>query len=338
MNSRSVLELGPAVASQRGKVPGTTVVYDTYWRFAAERQRVYLARMQQALPPWTDDEIILDHKFTNVYRATDRVSQYLIRNVIYRDDIPLTPEDIFFRIMLFKIFNKIETWELLENAVGPITYGTFSFERYDRVLTLAMERKVAIYSAAYIMPSAGIFGHRRKHRNHLLLLETMMRDGLCAKLARAKTMDLAFGLLRSYPTIGDFLAYQYVTDINYSELTDYSESEFVVPGPGAVDGIRKAFSSTAGLSDADTIRWVAEIQEHEFGRLGLTFPTLFGRRLQYIDCQNLFCEVDKYSRVAHPEYLGRSGRTRIKQRFVQRGSLPPAWFPPKWNLSHQPHA
>lgn len=32
--------------------------------------------------------------------------------------------------------------------------------------------------------------------------------------------------------------------------------------------------------------------------LGLRFRSLAGRRLKLIDCQNLFCEVDKYARVA----------------------------------------
>ena len=66
----------------------------------------------------------------------------------------------------------------------------------------------------------------------------------------------AFGMLRSYPTIGDFLAYQFVTDLNYSEVTDFSEMEFVVPGPGALDGIHKCFADLGGLTEADLIRMV----------------------------------------------------------------------------------
>lgn len=52
-------------------------------------------------------------------------------------------------------------------------------------------------------------------------------------------MQPAFELLRSYPTIGDFLAYRFVTDINYSEVTDFSEMEFVIPGPGAREWLAK---------------------------------------------------------------------------------------------------
>ena len=36
-----------------------------------------------------------------------------------------------------------------------------------------------------------------------------------------KTMAQAFAALRAYPTIGDFLAYQYATDLSYSTLTEF---------------------------------------------------------------------------------------------------------------------
>src|SRR5687768_17836021 len=60
-----------------------TRVFSSYWRFAAERQRIFLRRLRGANPPWSDDPVLQVHKFTNAYRASDRVSQYLIRRVIY---------------------------------------------------------------------------------------------------------------------------------------------------------------------------------------------------------------------------------------------------------------
>ncbi len=109
--------------------------------------------------------------------------------------------------------------------------------------------------------------------------------------------------------------------------------EFVVPGPGAIDGIRKCFLGAAGLSDADVIRFMAARQQAEFERLGLDFQDLWGRPLQLIDCQNLFCEVGKYARVAHPEIGGASGRTRIKRRFRPDTDPINYWHPPKWRIN-----
>lgn len=315
-----------------GKVK-SSVVYDTYWRFAAERQSVFFRRLAGQPAPWTVDPILLTYKFTNAYRASDRVSQYLIRNVIYGGRHSKSREETFFRIMLFKLFNKIETWELLEVKLKEITFADYSFKRYDTILERALIEGKRIYSAAYIMPSGGVLGHSRKHRNHLTLIERMMRDELPKKLADCASMKDAFDLIRAYPTIGDFLAYQYVTDVNYSDITDFTETEFVVPGPGAIDGIRKCFTDSGGLSFPDIIRMMADRQEQEFERLGLDFQSLWGRRLQLIDCQNLFCEVDKYSRVAHPSISGATGRTRIKQKFSPISAPVNYYYPPKWNIN-----
>jgi hypothetical protein len=308
-----------------------TKVFDTYWYFAAERQAIFFRRMAGQPPAaWTRDPIIARYKFTNSYRASDRVSQYLIRHVIYAGD--QTPEEVFFRTILFKIFNRIETWELLERELGGVSYTDYSFRLYDSVLSRARKRGARIYSAAYIMPSGNrAFGYRRKHRNHLKMLERMMEDEVALRIAEARSMKQAFELLRSYPLIGDFLAYQYVTDLNYSELISFSETEFVVPGPGALGGVRKCFASLGGLTEADIIHHVMEKQDKEFSERGIDFQTLWGRPLQLIDCQNLFCEVDKYARIAHPEFA--NGRTRIKQHYRRNAEPIEYWYPPKWKLN-----
>ncbi len=315
-----------------------TKVFATYWYFAAARQQVFFRRLRGEAPPWTLDPILAHHRFTNAYRASDRVSLYLIRNVQYPQDFEPTADDLFFRTILFKVFNRIETWQLLEHELGPPLWKRYRFDQYDAVLTKAMERGQRIFSAAYIMPSGNsAFGQTRKHRTFLLLIESMMADALPRRLARARSLREVFEEIRSYPTMGDFLAFQYAIDLNYSPLLDFRESSFVVAGPGAKDGIRKCFSETGGLSDEGIIDRMAERQEREFGRLGIDFKSLWGRPLQLIDCQNLFCEVDKYARVAHPEVAGISGRTRIKQSYSPgpTASPPIPWYPPKWGLNER---
>lgn len=310
----------------------TTPVFDTYWKLAAERQSIFFNRLYRNNGYLTDDAILRTYKFTNAYRASDRVSQYLIRHVIYEGD--QSPKEVLFRIILFKTFNKIETWEMLREELGEISYEEYEFFYYDQILSKALEKRRSIYSAAYIMPSGfRSFGYKYKHRNHLKLFERMMSDNLLERICEAKSMQQVFELLRQYPMIGDFLAYQYTIDINYSLLTDFSEMSFVVPGPGAKDGIRKCFSDYGGLSEVDLIKCMADRQEEEFDRLGIKFQTLWGRPLQLIDCQNLFCEVDKYARIKHPQFKGITGRMRIKQKYHMNPEPIDYWYPPKWGLN-----
>ena len=308
-----------------------TPVYDTYWRFAAERQEVFFRRLTGETAPWTDDPILQEYRFTNVYRAADRTSQYLINRVIYNQR--WSRADYFFRIMLFKLFNKIETWELLSQEIGEPCLAEFDLGTYDRVLADARQRGLAIFSGAYIMPSGTTSFHgRSKHLNMLRLIERMLQEGIVERLRACSSLQMCFELIRSYPMMGDFLAYQLVTDLNYSPLLDFSENDFTVPGPGAKDGIKKCFASTGGLSEAEIIKLMCSRQETEFERLGISFRTLWGRPLSLIDCQNVFCEVDKYARVRHPTVSGHSGRLRIKRRFAPDLSSIDYSFPPKWGL------
>lgn len=314
------------------QLPTPTYVLDTYWKFAAERQEAFFNRLN-GLTPLTTDPILLRHKFTNAYRAADRVSQYLIRQVIYAGD--QSADELLFRISLFKLFNKIETYELLQHELGELSWRGYNFNRYSQILHQALQAGERVYSGAYMMASgSSAFGYARKHENHLKLIEAMMQSGLAQRIANAPTMQAVYELLLGFPTIGSFLAYQYAIDVNYSTLTHFSEMDFVMPGPGARDGIRKCFSSLGDYTEADTIRYVTDLQEREFERLGLNFKTLWGRPLQLIDCQNLFCETDKYARAAHPEVSGLSNRTRIKQLYTQSKLEPISYFfPPKWGLN-----
>lgn len=319
--------------SIRGQSLTVTPVFYAYWRFAAERQNIFFRRLRGG-SALTSDPVLERFRFTNAYRASDRVSQYLIRHVIYRSDLPSDIANVFFRILLFKLFNKIETWQLLEEALGPITWEDFDFRHYDAVLSRAKGKGDRIYSAAYIMPSGGsAFGHKLKHRNHLRLIENAIESDYPARVADCATMSAAYGLLRSIPTIGPFLAYQYVTDLNYSLVTNFAEDDFVVAGPGALDGIDKCFEGASRASSGDVIRYMYDSQEHHFADLQIRFASLWGRRLQLIDCQNVFCEISKYARVAFPQYAGVAGRTRIKQKYSSKGALPTPWYPPKWDLN-----
>lgn len=307
----------------------TTPVYDTYWKFAAERQNVFMKRVQGERSPWTKDPIIAQHRFTNAYRASDRVSQYLIKNVIYEGSQAV--EEVFFRTLLFKIFNKIETWETLVAGLGEIKWAKFSFERYAKILDSKMNGGTTIYSAAYIMPSPN-FGFQFKHRNHLRLLEFMMKESTPKKIADADSLDAVYQILLNLPSFGNFLAFQFAIDLNYSEIIDFSEMDFVVAGPGARNGIKKCFREGHGLSPEEVIKVMADRADQEFRRLSLDFKTLWGRPLQLIDCQNLFCEVDKYARVAHPSFAGETNRTKIKQKYSKSLGATPQWYPPKWGL------
>jgi len=302
---------------------------DAYWRFAAARHDLYLRRIAALSPAPSPDPVLSRYRFTNAYRVCDRVSQYLVREVQYAHD--QSAEEVVLRTVLFKLFNKVDTWELLCDGLGVPSVGSFDPAAASALLSEEQRQGRAIYSAAYIVPPVSLCPVP-KHRGHLELVACMLEGDFAQKARSVDGLRGLYRLLRTFPGIGPFLAFQLAIDLNYSTAVDFDEAECVVAGPGALDGISKCAPGTHPRDAEQFILDVCARQEEEFARLGLAFPGLFGRRLQPIDCQNLFCEISKYSRVAFPDVAGVAGRTRIKQRYSASGPLPAQFFPPKWGL------
>lgn len=273
--------------------------YDHYWTFAAERQNIFWHRYH-GKPYATKDEALQQHKFTNCYRAIDRVSQYVI-NTVQRGSV--TRDHAIFRTLLFKQFNKIETWEALEHRLGYL-HGAEQLYAVEQELTSMKNAGEIIYSNAYMMkaPTDG----RWKHQLNLECVAAFERQYHGRDF---QSLEEIFWACKSIPNWGNFLAYQYAIDLNY--IIGFPESTFVVPGPGCIEGVKKCHGA-----GADPLYWIyrsAETQTEQFNRLGLTFRWLPNRALQWIDCQNLYCEIGKYLRWAMPSL--NTGRTRIKARY-----------------------
>lgn len=305
-------------------------VYDTYWKTAAERQEIFFKKLSGSLPPYTNDPIYQSFKFCNVYRASDRVSQFLIRDVIYKSHF--LPEDTLFRIFLFRLLNKIEAWMELEKLLGEISLKGFNFERYSDALEKIKLAGGTIYGNAFILCANKSFGFDKKHQNHLALLEKVFKKGdFSTKLLNSKTLKELFEKLKTLPLIGNFMAYQIAIDINYSEVFGFDENDFTIAGPGAERGIKKCFLDTEGKSNEYIIQFMVESQEKEFKRRGLNFKSLWGRPMHAIDCQGWFCETDKYSRAKFPDL--KSNRTRIKTHYKPVNDKIEYFYPPKWKIN-----
>jgi hypothetical protein len=177
-----------------------TSVLDELYHWIVARHEIYLARVRgRPANEWTDDEILRRHKFTNVFRELDRVTQYEIRNVIggsptsLEDDEDAIREAVF-RVLIFKIFNRPSTWELLnESEVGPVSWKTFDFNKYKKVLDRAHAKGVILYNSAYqILPPMEFKDYEdcpTTSSKHLKLVALMMEEGLAEDLMASKTIE-----------------------------------------------------------------------------------------------------------------------------------------------------
>lgn len=311
-------------------------VFKYYFYFIQERMNIFWNKYEENYP-LTRDPTLQSYKFTNVYRAMDRVSQYLIKNVIYSDD-KFSDKDVLLRIIVFKIFNKPETWEYLESEVGEISLKNFNLKHINNAL---LERKVSgpIFNNAYMMTGThSSYNYLDyKHEKWLQMVkDELIGQSIFDKIIDATSLSDTFDHLRGCSFIGDFLAYQYAIDMNYSNVINFSEDSFVKAGIGSIRGIKKCFgnASSAKYSNEDIIRFTQDNFEYYQSKFEFNdFNPLFGRSPTLIDLQNCFCETDKLLRAKMPDLQVQN--KRIKQRYKETPKPLELFFPPKWDINHR---
>ena len=156
-----------------------------FFYFMQERMNIFWRKCQRP-----------NDKFTNVYRATDRVSQFLLKNIIYGKYAARKEEDMLLRILVFKIFNRPDTWEYLMSELGqPLTVDNFDPPTLAKLLTKRQE-KMPIFNNAYMMTGS----HRdyttwsSKHEKWLQMVEReIIKSGRLAQLVKATSIKEMYG-------------------------------------------------------------------------------------------------------------------------------------------------
>ncbi len=287
----------------------------SFYEFIYDRQNVWHNRFVLNRPaPWTDDAILRDFRFCNVYRELDGGTLAITRHITGSD---IAPVDKLLNIIAYRIFNRRDTFERTFN--GLLHADSFDFAHYESRLD-ALDGP--LFSNAYLIASHPVHPEYRPHDKHVQVL-FMLRDlipDLPKILDRLGTSDGATGLKiieQNIPFAGPFLAGQILLDCTYSrdakgvaDIVPYTSNDFLVVGPGAHWGLEILFGSKLSPDAANArCRELHAAQEIEFERLRqLTgkdwddvrwknpdYPG--GRYLSLHDIQNSLCEYRKYTRL-----------------------------------------
>jgi len=326
--------------------PNDNFVYYLYW--ICERMNIFWKRKEGGVSPYSNDPILNEYKFTNVYRCLDRASQYLLKDVIYNNKT-YSKKDMFFRILLFKHFNLPFTWKMLMEEFGDLTLDT-GFDNISNFLSIKQDEGHKIYSNAYmltasfmrnekIMSKYNIKAGSKKHEAYMKIFETgIFGNGLIDDMIESESCEELFNKFESVITVGKFLAMQYSVDMGYSPLFNFKD-DFIIAGPGAEKGILRTFDKEGKPDFAEIIKWVSENFKDLIEQYSIKFdiPLLFrelpNHPMQLIDIQNCFCETDKYLRGSGIETEGvKISGSRIKNYFVESKNKIDYVFPPKWNV------
>jgi alpha-glutamyl/putrescinyl thymine pyrophosphorylase clade 1 len=351
-------DLGPgpgSIVDIAGRKLKLSPVINTLFLWMTERHAIHQRRLAGQPWPWTDDPILQQHAFTNVFRIYDRVTQYIICNVIGKGDQNL--HETCFRVILFRCFNRISTWELLLAHFGELTWRDFNLAAYEAVLYEEYKQNNRLYGASYILPAPELGGTsldeskgKVNYANHLRLLKVMMETDLPGQLAQLSELSDAWERISLYPGMGAFLSSQYVSlchllvfpfvnvhrlllDLNMiPELT--RPEDWAICGPGAESCLLKIFGPGVKGVYNEALNWLQQTQDLHFARLGISQerrPCIGSTyELSPVDFEHSLCECDVYSRKAHPEIKGRRQHIGRRNFSANRPPPPSAVLPSSW--------
>lgn len=270
---------------------------ETFWYWIKERHNIYLKRQAGAPKPWTDDPVLQAFRFCNPFRYNDKVTTWVREHFIAENADRATDEQLAFNLVWFRMFNKIETAE----ALG--FQNTWDTEAVKGILWDRMKRKLPVFTSAYIIRSD--FGRPKIDSVVDALVPVWdARAELVGKINETKSLEQVTRWLTRFRLIGDFMAYEMVSDMRYTRLLNDATDIYTWanPGPGAFRGLRRMFGEPRlrksdaqpeqYLSTKQMVPLMQELLGRSAEKLGPDFP-----RLEMRDIEHSLCEFDKYSRV-----------------------------------------
>jgi hypothetical protein len=257
---------------------------ERFFAYARERHQIYLNRAAGQPRPWTEEPVLQQYRFTNVFRELDKTTLWFrdkVREPL-RDSQAVLPATVLFRML-----NRIETGEAVFCQRDLIT-GESAFDLYmagakvgvvrDAVHTFVGKRGPYV-TGAYIISTPpdsaklegalkivdGFKRGRAEYTRHAdgntwpkmgwkeLSLALLNEPG-------SHTLEGVFDWLRQFPYLGSFHSYEIVTDLRHTSLLRRASDvlTWANMGPGAQRGLNRIAGRAKETDGRD--RWGTRIK------------------------------------------------------------------------------
>lgn len=293
------------------------VTVDAFFKYARDRHRIYLNRRNGFDAPWTDDIILREFSFTNVFRELDRVTVWFAENARVKDP------NYLMNCVVFRLFNRTTTGEVIFNTLhnymeaGVMTpYEMFLKTGDARVMRQPILDAIPEgpwTTGSYIINSPN---GMNKLDGVLQMIQWVWdgRESVEQAMREQGTLKATWMALKQFPHIADFTSYEIVTDLRWTPPLENAPDimTWANPGPGAMRGLnrinhRKLDSKGNKQKFIDEMRELLEKskdpkywpQDHD------DWPAMEMR-----DIEHTLCEFDKYERT-------RLGQGRPRGKFTK---------------------
>jgi hypothetical protein len=281
-----------------------------YW--AVEREKIRLNKLlNKPQELWTSDPILAKYRFCNVRRQHDRVSQWLLLNVLNFCGEFDSQYTFIQWVALCRWVNWPPTLgAILADGGGDlVTYDQIDLKRIGAFID-GLTTKGKTWTGAYMVraPSKAKYPGVGKGQFVAETVVGALRDQqVFAHMMLAlgsKKAEEVWKVLYSVPNWGTFMAGQVVADLTYCSLLEDAPdlNTWAPQGPGSRRGFNRLLGR-ALCNKIDPSEWSDRLQGW---RQDLIAEYSDFSSLTLMDVQNCLCEVDKYLRVKAGEGRPRS--------------------------------
>ena len=263
-----------------------------YW--INERHSIYQRRLSGAPPPWTDDPILQEYKFTNPFRENDRVTVWMRQNWTKPNSNRLHGEIIFncclFRMVGTSEFADVHGW-----------VEEFNPEYTKSLIEERLKQGLRTFTGAYIITNQGLKAPKSEVVvDHFLSPIWENKEALAQIAAETQSLEKVHEALAAYKGWGGggFMSYEVVTDLNYTPVLSSAKdrNSWANAGPGAIRGLNRILGNPLK-------KGMTQAVANDFMRKLLStapFYTMPHVPLDQVDMRTIehsLCEWDKYERV-----------------------------------------
>ncbi len=279
---------------------------ESFFAFARERYQVFLNKEAGLPKPWTQDEVLQNYRFCNVFREDDTTTKW-IREHVTRERYG---RRFLGAMIIARWFNRIETLELLkapDDCEPPFFLHDLLFSWGEDMhcdwWANAMRERLSgvqpLVTGAYMIKTpAGL----TKLEGLLDCLGKILPDARDIQLEMElfdETLESATAGLQAYPYLGPFMAYEVVTDLRHSILSEASDiMTWANPGPGAIRGIGRVVNECPDTfrSNQKPLMMIHMRNLLEESQDPTNWPAEWPS-WEMREVEHCLCEMDKYERA-----------------------------------------
>jgi len=266
--------------------------------FMQKRHEIYVARKDGDPWPWTDDPILREYRFCNVYRNLDKQTQLIHANWLE----PHKGEPgLWFACVVARLVN---WWPTLEEVKYPVPWHPNHFKH---VLARRKDAGTKVFTGAYMVRADAVVSGSKADYLADYVLNPLWASRKDVRPKDGDTLAAFHSRLMTFRDMGSFMAAQVIADAKFFDDALQSAHDWewwAAPGPGSLRGLNRVCHLPPDTP------WKSGEWDRTFAKLlndsrrtivAAGLPLLTGQ-----DLQNCLCEFDKYERVRLGEGKPRS--------------------------------